>query len=112
MSRRHTREEAFKIIFEISFKSPDCIDEVIENYYNADKETGIEKEYFESLVYGVCSHLDELDTIIDQYSIGWKKNRISKVSLSVLWISIYEILYREDVSDGVSVNEAVELAKT
>lgn len=112
MSRRQTREEAFKIIFEISFKSPDCVNEILQHYYSENSQLKIDKEYFEVLIFGVCEKMDKLDEIISEFSIGWKKNRISKVSLSVLWISIYEILFRDDIPNGVSVNEAVELAKT
>jgi transcription antitermination protein NusB len=42
---------------------------------------------------------------------GWKINRISKVDLSILRLSIYEISFMDDIPFNVSVNEAVELAK-
>lgn len=35
-----------------------------------------------------------------------------KVDLSILRIAVYEIMYRCDIPDSVSINEAVELAKT
>ena len=38
--------------------------------------------------------------------------RISKTDLAILRLAIYEILYREDIPYKVSVNEAVELAKS
>ena len=42
---------------------------------------------------------------------GWKINRISKVSLALLRLAVYEMLYRDDVPVSVSINEAVELSK-
>ena len=39
-------------------------------------------------------------------------DRISKTDLAILRLAIYEITYREDIPYKVSVNEAVELAKT
>ena len=112
MSRRQSREEAFKTLFEMSFQGPQCISDILDYYYKTKADERVDKDYFESVVLGVCSRLEELDDIISKFSIGWKKNRISKVSLVVLWLSIYEIIYRDDIPNSVSANEAVELAKT
>ena len=59
----------------------------------------------------VYEKLAEIDAVIEQYAIGWKKERISKVALSVLRLAICEILFVDSVPSGVSANEAVELAK-
>ena len=52
---------------------------------------------------------------IDEFISGLSKTRafgrISKVSLSILRLAICEIRYFEKVPVGVSINEAVELAK-
>ena len=42
---------------------------------------------------------------------GWKISRISKISLALLRVAIYEMLYQDDIPVSVSINEAVELAK-
>lgn len=36
---------------------------------------------------------------------------MNKVDLSILRLAVYEILWDEDVPQGVAINEAVELAK-
>ena len=38
-------------------------------------------------------------------------DRISKVSLTILKLALYEILYVDDVPEKVAINEAVNLAK-
>ena len=38
-------------------------------------------------------------------------DRLSKVTLAILRLAVYEIKYLEDIPDNVSVNEAVEIAK-
>ncbi len=40
------------------------------------------------------------------------KDRISTVDRNVLRLAIYEMLYRDDIPPIVSINEAIELAKT
>jgi len=37
---------------------------------------------------------------------------MSGVSLAIMRLSVYEILFADDIPDAVSINEAVELAKT
>ena len=54
---------------------------------------------------------ESIDEYIKKYAKGWEFNRISKVDLSILRLSIFEILFREDIPYNVSVNEAVEIAK-
>ena len=55
---------------------------------------------------------DEIDAIISKYlKKGWTLRRISRPSLAILRLAVYEITYLESIPDAVSVNEAVELAK-
>ena len=60
---------------------------------------------------GVHEKTDELDAYIAKYAVGWKVDRISKIAVSILRLSMYEILYMPDVPDGASINEAVEFTK-
>ena len=36
---------------------------------------------------------------------------MGKVELALLRLAVYEIVFDEDIPDGVAINEAVELAK-
>lgn len=109
LSRHKARQQAFLIVFEKGFHD-DPIPDIIEAAITArDFETD---EFTEKVAEGVGTHLEELDQVIGTYAIGWNKSRISKVALSILRISIYELKYmEEDVPVSVSINEAVELAK-
>ncbi|MFQ9845988.1 MAG: transcription antitermination factor NusB [[Clostridium] leptum] len=50
--------------------------------------------------------------MIEKHCIGWTKNRLSRVAVSVLRTAVYEMLYEEKIPVSVSINEAVEIAKT
>ena len=67
--------------------------------------------YIEDCVRGVYVKKQEIDQIIETYAVGWKVSRISKVSLAVLRLAIYEIRYVEDAPTGAVINEAVEIAR-
>ncbi len=110
MTRRQAREQAFIIIFEKSFQDDLTVEEIIDNAVEAGV---LEKEDFsESLSKTVYENLEAVDKLIDENLVGWRKDRISKVSASILRLAISEILYFTDIPNKVSVNEAVEIAKT
>ena len=56
-------------------------------------------------------NISEIDGIIEKTSEGWSVERISTVNLSILRLSVGEMLYMKDIPAPVSVNEAVGLAK-
>ena len=62
------------------------------------------------MVYGVVTHLDELDETANKYMKNWTIDRIDKTGAAILRIGLYEILF-EDTPNIVAINEAVELAK-
>lgn len=108
MTRRQAREEAFILIFEKQFNSLD-ISEILEI---AKEVRDLEPDdYITSVFSGVYENLETIDSIIAENAIGWKLNRISKVSLCVLRLAIFEMKYVENIPVSVSINEAVELAK-
>lgn len=109
MKRTEAREWVFKLIFESLFHPELGYKEI---YASAESIDGFESnKYITSVFEGVLLKCDELDEAIGNYAKGWTSERISKVSLSILRLSIYEMRYVDDVPMGVSINEAVELAK-
>lgn len=108
MTRREARETAFALLFENTF-SEDGIEAVIADAKEAEL---LQPDAFaESLAVGVAEKQDEIDGKIEEFSHKWKVGRMSRVSLSVMRLAVYEILFLEDIPVSVSINEAVELAK-
>ncbi len=68
--------------------------------------------YHLEIVKGVCRELERLDQIISEKAINWRINRLAAVDKNILRIAIYEILFLDDIPKAVSINEAVELAKS
>ena len=106
MTRRQAREEAFILIFEKQFNdSP--LEEILDL---AVEVRDIEPDdYIKKTFFGVYNNLQRLDGIISENAIGWNINRLSKTVLAVLRLSIFELLYCDDIDVAVSINEAVEL---
>ncbi|WP_040196969.1 transcription antitermination factor NusB [Candidatus Soleaferrea massiliensis] len=108
MKRSEEREQAFILVFEKSFKE-DSMREIIEqSRENYDKELS---EFAVSVSKDIIVNLPILDELIEKNSRGWKKDRLPKVTLAILRLALYEMIYLEDIPISVSINEAVELAK-
>ena len=110
MNRRMARETAFILLFEAKFHPERDIAEIYETAKNSREIE--EDDYGREVIGGVATHKEELDACIERHSHGWKKTRISPVSLTIMELAVYEICYREDIPALVSINEALELVKT
>ena len=108
MTRKQEREEAFILIFEKQFN-----DSPVEDILNLAVEVRDIKpdEYIKNTFFGVYSNIGDIDRIISDNAVGWSINRLSKTALAVLRLSIYEMIYNDEIPTAVSINEAVEILK-
>lgn len=111
MGRRAAREIAMKLVYQLDIQK-DSREEQIRQTLEQENLNENDTNYILDVVEGVFKNVEQIDKTIETYSKGWKLSRISKVDLSILRLSIYEINFREDIPFNVSVNEAVELAKS
>lgn len=110
MGRRASRETVMKLLYQLEIRKDDK-EQQIKEVLEEDNLTKSDRQYIEDIANGVCNNIYYIDSLIEKHSKGWKINRISKVDLSILRLSIYEINFRDDIPFSVSINEAVELAK-
>ena len=109
ISRYKMREQAFILCFESIFSDTD-IDELADNAGDARDE--FLSDYAIECAKGVKENRDAIDEKLGaNLKSGWKISRISKVSLALLRLAVYEMLYRDEVPVSVAINEAVELSK-
>jgi N utilization substance protein B len=66
-------------------------------------------EYAAELVEGVVAHRERIDELLATYAEEWTLERMPPVDLAALRIGTYELLWCDDVPDGVAVSEAVAL---
>lgn len=110
MTRREQREQTFLLIFEKIFHEDASLADLTEAANTAQSHKP--DAYALTTATGIYEHIEELDAVIAQHARGWKLERLSKVALSILRLAIYELKFCDDIPDSVSINEAVELAKT
>lgn len=104
MNRKTQRDWIFKLIYEDSINKIENLDKVLENH-NLSEETFIRES-----INSYNENYEKIEEIVKN-SIKKRYNRLSKVEKSILFLSVNEI-YFMDIPHQVSINEAVELAKT
>ena len=107
------REQIFKLLFRIEFNSPDEMDEQCRLFFDRDDVVmGPEDSaYIRKKYDSIIERLSDIDSAINEKTKGWTTDRMSRVDLTIIRLGVYEIMYDEEIPDGVAVNEAVELAK-
>ena len=94
MTRKEAREYCFKLMFQYEVQKSDVSD------------------YIHAVLNSAVLNIHTIDEAIEKYAKGWRISRLPKVTLAVLRVAITEILYMDDVPDSISINEAVEIAKS
>ena len=107
MSRKKSREYAFRLVFEKFFHEPndDCLNEM-EDIVLDDTD----KDFVNVLLGGINENYEQIMDIVKTNTIGYELERIYKVDLSILVLAIYELKFT-DTPNNVIINEAIELAK-
>lgn len=122
MSRRMARELVLHMLFTNDFVNEDA-DAVLDSslghnfdlfsdeselYRVAPAEA--QDQYIHEAFRGIMEHMPELNTYIEEYSVGWSVSRMSRLTRCILRLCMYEMLYM-GIPVGASVNEGIELAK-
>jgi transcription antitermination protein NusB len=68
--------------------------------------------YAAQLVRGVQEHRGRIDELLAAHAEDWTLDRMPAVDRNILRIGAYELLWADDVPDGVAISEAVQLARS
>lgn len=111
MNRSEARDMAFKFLYQVEVQKENN-NQVVELFLeNNEIDNEEAKRYIINIATGVNNNLKEITSTIEKnLKKDWKIERISKVTLAILKLAIYEIIYSK-LPFKVVINEAVELAK-
>jgi len=109
------RTLAFQVLYSTHFldkKNPQDMDTLFDlNPMVMEQESETACAFARDLVMGVSVNLHDIDKTIESHSQHWKIVRIAMVELSILRLSLYEMLFT-DIPVKAAINEAIELSKT
>ncbi len=108
ITRRAARECAVKALYSFEFNKD--IDPVLYFATVCNESEIPTNDFAASLFMGAVEHKTEIDEKIAENAKGWKLERIAKMSLAIMRLCVYELMFTE-VPRPVAINEAIELAK-
>lgn len=115
MNRSETRKVAFEFLYSLELQKLEKSEykEQINLFLEANQVTENKvKEYITDVTYGIERNKKEIiKQINEELSEKWEMSRLSKVSIVILKLAVYEILYKK-LPYKVVINEAIELAKS
>jgi len=107
-ARSKARKRALDILFEAELRGSPVLDLLAERITLGSPPV---PAYAADLVRGVAVHMARIDELISEYAEGWTLDRMPAVDRNVLRIGVYELLWAQDVPDGVAISEAVLLVR-
>lgn len=105
-ARRKARKRALDFLYEADIRSARAID-LLESRGEIELS---ERDYVLELLLGVETNALKIDELITTYAQGWDMDRMPAIDRNILRISLFEILFKNDLDDRVAASEAVEIA--
>ncbi len=69
------------------------------------------RDFTRDLIAGVTENKRKIDELISTYAQGWDMDRLPAVDRNILRLAIYEVIWSDDLEDGIAIDEALTLAK-
>jgi transcription antitermination protein NusB len=107
-ARSKARKRALDILFEAEQRGLAVLELLTERMSVGEQPV---PDYAAELVRGVAAHRERIDSLITQNAVDWTLDRMPAVDRNILRLGIYELLWADDVPDGVAISEAVRLAQ-
>lgn len=115
-ARRVGRERALQALFQLETDSNIPPEAALDAAWTAHDDEGPRDPqadvFARQLIAGVRANQAEIDKLLEEYSQNWRLERMQRIDRNVLRIGVYELKHLTDVPRKVTINEAVELAKT
>ena len=67
--------------------------------------------YVKLTVCGTLENIQTVDKAIKDHIKNWNFDRISRIDLAILRLSVYGLLFQKDTDGKIIINEAVKLAQ-
>lgn len=110
MSRKRARIGAMQALFAMDINNDFSTDK-LEVFMENNVFQGDEVDYINRVVPDILDKLEVVDETIEKNLKGWTMARLAKVDRQILRVAVYEFLYKDDIPEEVSINEAVEIAR-
>jgi len=114
-TRRKARIIAFQSLYRHDLSGA-CLEELFDfSWMDSTKPAGVSADtvaFARFLIQGALENLPQIDETIRGQLENWDFTRLNKVDLALLRMSVYCLLYQQDIPSTVTIDEAVDISKT
>lgn len=109
-SRRQAREYALQVLYQVDLSGV-TPRQALALFWQNFEPTVDSQEFTNELVEGTWRERERIDRMIANVAENWRLGRLPRVDLNLLRLGVYEILSYPQLSPGVTINEAIEIAR-
>jgi N utilization substance protein B len=84
------------------------------SWLESEKRAGLDEgiaTFSRLLVAGTIENIGAVDAMIRRHLQNWDFSRLNRVDLAVLRMSVYTLMYQDDVSPSIVIDEAIGISK-
>ena len=114
-ARRKGRIIAFQSLYRYDLSGATLADLLDFSWMDGEKAAKTQPEalaFARLLIHGSLENLEEIDRTISGQLENWDFQRLNKVDLALLRLSVYCLLHQQDIPATVTIDEAVDISKT
>ncbi len=111
-NRRAAREAALKSIYAVEVgrnSTQDVTKNIIKDTFRDDRDS---IKFAEKLLLITVDYASDHDNIIEDHIKNWEVHRLAIIDKLILRMAISELLFFDEIPTKVTINEAIELAKS
>lgn len=111
-ARSKARKHALDILYESDIRGA-AAESILENreIHEEGPDARPLRDFTKELVLGVVAHKRKIDELITTYAQGWDMDRLAAVDRNILRLAIFEIIWSDELEDGIAIDEALTLAR-
>lgn len=113
-SRRKSRILAFQALYAWDASGVLLPELLSFSWMGKDSAAGMDEELrtFASLIVsGAVENMAEIDAAIGRHLEHWTFERLKRVDLAILRMTVYSLLFQRDIPARITIDEAIEIAK-
>lgn len=110
--RRDSRVAAMQFLYSWESQRHGDLVTALFDFFSEQEQPRDYYSFAEELIHGVIKDIDLIDEVVKRFTENWTFERIAKVDLAILRLGVFELMRRTDIPPIVTINEAVDLAKS
>lgn len=111
-ARSKARKQALDLLYEADMRSTSAADLLtLRDVEEEGPDARPIREFTKQLISGVTENKRKIDELISTYAQGWDMDRLPAVDRNILRLAIYEVIWSDELDDGIAIDEALTLAK-